>query len=67
MSASCGARRGQRVEQEPDEALTWARGWQRHDDPCFLLDDGRGQFDQVEAQRVELSATPWRAFWTGRA
>ena len=42
------------------------RRWQRHDDPGFLLDDGGGQFDQVQPQRVELGFPPRGAFWTGR-
>lgn len=40
---------------------------QGDDDPGLLLDDGGGQLDEVQPQRVELGAAPWGFPWTGGA
>jgi len=64
---SGGSWRGERIEDQTEKPLAGTGRWQRHEDAGLFLDDSGRQFDQVQAQRVELGAAPRGTLWTGRA
>lgn len=49
---------GRGLEEKLEKPLSRAGCRQCDDDPGILLDDGGGQLDEMQPQRVELGATP---------